>query len=307
MKINVASSENQPCTSLKPSAIAASANGSHSPTDAIDNKNNTEWSNPGILSWIQADLGSVKAICSIDILSSSPRIFEPFGPISISASNESVPMSATKMFDNSDNLADLSKSLVLGNQNLSRGEQLSLQNYANSISDKTKQIASGNADPEKPGKAVQSQNKTQSTENYKPIKDMSSILARYVRITVNGTSVSTGVGHIEELEKYNGSKPVAEISFNRGVGSPLDRVLAWPKGILFDNNMAYVGSEKYDWVSLIDLNTHNIVPIPVGRSPTGIAFDTSKDMIYVTNRDSDTVSIINATSKSSFPVALKHR
>jgi YVTN family beta-propeller protein len=299
MRINVRNNINSPtCTSLKPSDITEYANGPASPTNAIDNNNNTDWSDPGVLSWIQADLGSRKAICSIDIFSSSTRTFEG-GAISISASDEAAPKYSTKMFNNTANLAGLSNSLAKGNQNLDLGQALAKGEQQNGSSRTTKAVPTNNTIPTKavPTNHIE-------PENYKPIKNMSTISARYVRITVNGTSVNTGVGHIEELGNYTGTKPVAEISINRSSSS--DRVLAWPKGILFDNNMIYVGGEKYNWVSLIDLKTNNLLPIPVGRSPTGIAFDSSKNMIYVTNRDSDTVSMINGTTKSSFPLELKH-
>jgi hypothetical protein len=37
------------------------------PTNAIDNNLNTRWSSTGIGSWIRADLGTTKSICSVDI------------------------------------------------------------------------------------------------------------------------------------------------------------------------------------------------------------------------------------------------
>jgi YVTN family beta-propeller protein len=302
MRIKVRSNISSPtCTSLKPSAITAYADGPSSPTNAIDNNNDTNWSDPGIVSWIQADLGSTQAICSIDIFSVSQSSLKTFDPrtISISASNETAPKYSTKMFNNTANLVDLTNSLATAHQDLELKKKMS--NELNVKSNGSKPVQTKNTS-EKPTKIVETKNII--PENYKPIKNKPYISARYVRITVNGTSVGTGIGHIEELGNYTGTNPVTEISFNRSSSS--DRVLAWPMGILFDNNMIFVGGEKYNWVSLIDLKTHNLQPIPVGRSPTGIAFDSSKNMIYVTNRDSDTVSIINGTTKSSFPVESKH-
>src|SRR5437867_3468631 len=37
------------------------------PSNVLDNSLSTRWSNPGVGSWISADLGSTKTICSVDI------------------------------------------------------------------------------------------------------------------------------------------------------------------------------------------------------------------------------------------------
>ena len=49
------------------SATSASGNDGNVPSNVVDNNLNTRWSNNGIGSWIQLDLGSKKAICSVDI------------------------------------------------------------------------------------------------------------------------------------------------------------------------------------------------------------------------------------------------
>jgi beta-mannanase len=47
--------------------IANGDDGNHHPPNAIDNNVNTHWSNLGVGSWIQIDLGAQKTICSVDI------------------------------------------------------------------------------------------------------------------------------------------------------------------------------------------------------------------------------------------------
>ena len=48
-------------------SVTASGNDGHVPANVLDNNLNTRWSNPGIGSFIQADLGAPKTICSVDI------------------------------------------------------------------------------------------------------------------------------------------------------------------------------------------------------------------------------------------------
>lgn len=56
------------CTNLAVTGITASGNDAgYPPSNTIDNNLNTRWSNNGIGSWIRADLGSQKTICSLDI------------------------------------------------------------------------------------------------------------------------------------------------------------------------------------------------------------------------------------------------
>jgi hypothetical protein len=56
------------CQKLSISNVAAIADdGANHPANAIDNNLNTRWSNLGVGSWIQADLGSQMTTCSIDI------------------------------------------------------------------------------------------------------------------------------------------------------------------------------------------------------------------------------------------------
>jgi hypothetical protein len=55
------------CNKLSVSSITANGNDGNKPTNAIDNNLDTRWSNNGIGSWIQLDLGSKKSICSVDI------------------------------------------------------------------------------------------------------------------------------------------------------------------------------------------------------------------------------------------------
>ena len=54
------------CQNPTPNAVA-NGNDGNLPANAIDNNLNTRWSNLGIGSWIQTDLGEQKTICSVDI------------------------------------------------------------------------------------------------------------------------------------------------------------------------------------------------------------------------------------------------
>jgi hypothetical protein len=55
------------CQQLPVAGIMASGNDGDVPANVLDNNFNTRWSNLGIGSWIQADLGSTMNICSVDI------------------------------------------------------------------------------------------------------------------------------------------------------------------------------------------------------------------------------------------------
>jgi hypothetical protein len=57
------------CSSnLSIGSVTASGNeAGYPPSNVLDNSLSTRWSNPGVGSWIRADLGSTKTICSVDI------------------------------------------------------------------------------------------------------------------------------------------------------------------------------------------------------------------------------------------------
>jgi F5/8 type C domain-containing protein len=55
------------CEKLPVTSVNAIGNDGNIPSNVIDNNLNTRWSNNGVGSWIQLDLGSKKGICSIDI------------------------------------------------------------------------------------------------------------------------------------------------------------------------------------------------------------------------------------------------
>ena len=55
------------CEKPAVSGVTANGNDGNIPSNAIDNNLNTRWSNNGVGSWIQLDLGSRKNICSVDI------------------------------------------------------------------------------------------------------------------------------------------------------------------------------------------------------------------------------------------------
>jgi hypothetical protein len=56
------------CSNLQISAVKANGEQSTNPaSEAVDNNLGTRWSNEGLGSWIQLDLGSPKTVCSVDI------------------------------------------------------------------------------------------------------------------------------------------------------------------------------------------------------------------------------------------------
>ena len=56
------------CQNLPVSSVKASGSeSSNPPSNAVDNDLTTRWSNPGLGSWIQTDLGSTMTLCSVDI------------------------------------------------------------------------------------------------------------------------------------------------------------------------------------------------------------------------------------------------
>jgi hypothetical protein len=61
------SSTNTNCTKIPLATVTASGNDGNVPANVLDNNLNTRWSNLGVGSFIQADLGGQKTICSVDI------------------------------------------------------------------------------------------------------------------------------------------------------------------------------------------------------------------------------------------------
>jgi hypothetical protein len=55
------------CEKLPVTSVTAIGNDGNTPSNVIDNNLNTRWSNNGVGSWIQLDLGSKRTICSVDI------------------------------------------------------------------------------------------------------------------------------------------------------------------------------------------------------------------------------------------------
>jgi hypothetical protein len=55
------------CAKLPVNSVTANGNDGNLPTNVIDNVFSTRWSNNGVGSWIQLDLGAKKSICSVDI------------------------------------------------------------------------------------------------------------------------------------------------------------------------------------------------------------------------------------------------
>src|SRR5205809_670312 len=61
------STSNTNCIKLPIASVTANGNDGNLPANVLDNNLNTRWSNLGIGSFIQADLGGQKTICSVDI------------------------------------------------------------------------------------------------------------------------------------------------------------------------------------------------------------------------------------------------
>src|SRR5437899_2900495 len=55
------------CQKLPIASVSANGNDGNVPANVLDNNLNTRWSNLGVGSFIQADLGGQKTICSVDI------------------------------------------------------------------------------------------------------------------------------------------------------------------------------------------------------------------------------------------------
>jgi hypothetical protein len=55
------------CEKLPVTSLTSIGNDCNTPSNVIDNNLNTRWSNNGVGSWIQLDLGSKRTICSVDI------------------------------------------------------------------------------------------------------------------------------------------------------------------------------------------------------------------------------------------------
>lgn len=62
-----ASSTGNSCTTIEPVAVAANGNDGNVPQNTIDNNLSTRWSNNGVGSWIQYDLGQDKTVCDVKI------------------------------------------------------------------------------------------------------------------------------------------------------------------------------------------------------------------------------------------------
>jgi hypothetical protein len=63
----ISSAANPACQILPIAGVTASGNDGNVPRNVLDNNLNTRWSNLGVGSFIQADLGGQKTICSVDI------------------------------------------------------------------------------------------------------------------------------------------------------------------------------------------------------------------------------------------------
>src|SRR5712691_9686836 len=55
------------CQKLPIAGVTASGNDGHVPANVLDNNLNTRWSDLGLGSFIQVDLGGQKTICSVDV------------------------------------------------------------------------------------------------------------------------------------------------------------------------------------------------------------------------------------------------
>ena len=70
-----------------------------------------------------------------------------------------------------------------------------------------------------------------------------------------------------------------------------------PNGVAVVGNRTYVANGASDTVSVIDVNTQQILAtIPVGHTPTYVVAKPDGERVYVSNRDSNTVSIISTAT-----------
>ncbi|MDP9289827.1 MAG: Ig-like domain-containing protein, partial [Thermoproteota archaeon] len=67
LSVDGSSTTNSNCIKLPITSVTASGNDGNVPANVLDNNLNTRWSNLGVGSFIQADLGAQKTICSVDI------------------------------------------------------------------------------------------------------------------------------------------------------------------------------------------------------------------------------------------------
>ena len=63
----ISSAATSACQKLPIASVSANGNDGNVPANVLDNNLNTRWSNLGVGSFIQADLGGQKSICSVDI------------------------------------------------------------------------------------------------------------------------------------------------------------------------------------------------------------------------------------------------
>ena len=63
----ISSAATPACQKLPTGTVSASGNDGNLPANVLDNNPSTRWSNLGVGSWIQADLGSNMNICSVVI------------------------------------------------------------------------------------------------------------------------------------------------------------------------------------------------------------------------------------------------
>jgi hypothetical protein len=65
--VDISALPSSSCEKLPVKSVSAIGSDGHVPSNVIDNNLHTRWSNKGIGSWIQLDLGSEQSICSVDI------------------------------------------------------------------------------------------------------------------------------------------------------------------------------------------------------------------------------------------------
>ncbi|RZK35331.1 MAG: YncE family protein, partial [Pedobacter sp.] len=92
--------------------------------------------------------------------------------------------------------------------------------------------------------------------------------------------VASGTGNIPSFTAINNTKVP---------------IVATITAVPASSGYAYIADVYLDIVSVIDINTNNIVArIPVGEGPTGVAVSPDGTRVYVANYDSHNVSVIDA-------------
>ena len=117
----------------------------------------------------------------------------------------------------------------------------------------------------------------------------------FVRVNVGITNAAGDGGSVSDINPH--------LDYQAPTASPGVRFqsLGDPRGIAFetDGSLAWVtGMGSNNLVSLDANGVRTGVPVEVGQGPTGIVYDSNREQLYVWNRFSADISVIDAESRS---------